>query len=181
MLTYAGQINTCYKERFFVLDNDVLEYYDDVHGYLEDERLRLAGRDVNRVNIRSSDRRGSYNSSLNFELTHQNLSFRQTKGHGKGALLTKLLKVSSGTPNGMDKSNDGYHFTVTCTSSDKKIECACADEEGRNMWVRKIHEASQLSEEVVYVCTFKHTYSYTREHTNTSTHDSPNPTLLRLT
>ena len=122
------------------------------------------------MSIQSPDVRGSFNSSLKFELTQQNLSFRQTKGHSKGALLTKHLKVSSGTRNGVDKSNDGYHFTVECTLSDKKIECACADEEGRNMWVRKIHEASQLSEEVVYVCTFKRTSSYTREHTQTLQH-----------
>jgi hypothetical protein len=152
-----GQINPSYKERFFVLDNDVLEYYDDVHGYLEDDKLRLAGRDVNRGSMKGADKRGSFNSSLNFELTQQNFSFRQPKGHGKGALLTKHLQVSRGTPSGVDKSNDGYHFTVECTLSNKKIECACADEEGRNMWVRKIHEASQLSEEVVHVFTFKHT------------------------
>jgi hypothetical protein len=92
-----------------------------------------------------------------------------TKLH-KGSLSIRTLKVSSGTPNGVDKSCDGYHFTIESTVGAKAIECACMDEQGRNMWVRKIQEAMEASkQQVVHVSTFTHTLTHTRASTHTNT------------
>jgi len=127
-----GRFNTSYKERFFVLTSDVLEYYDDIQVYLANMSERLG-----------------------------------TKV--KVSLSTRHLKVSPGTPTGVDNSSDGYHFTIESTFDSKVFECACKDKDGRDMWVRKIREASKVQQQVVHVSTFTHTLTHTRVNTHTNT------------
>jgi hypothetical protein len=62
----------------------------------------------------------------------------------KRSIPTKNLSVTPATPSGVDKSNEGYHFTIKCTSNDKVvIECACTDAEVRAVWVQKIEACYQ--------------------------------------
>jgi hypothetical protein len=104
-----GQVNTSYKDRFLVLNHDVLEYYEDVASYIQ----------------------GNTGTNL--------------VSKAKGSLFARCLQVSPGAQDGVNKSSDGYHFTLTYQESGfspKIIEFACMDEEGRDKWVQKIREAN---------------------------------------
>jgi len=117
-----GQVNTSYKDRFLVLNHDVLEYYEDVATYIQ----------------------GNTGTNLVSKV--------------KGSLYVRCLQVSPSAQDGVNKSSDGYHFTLTYQESGfspKIIEFACMDEEGRDKWVQKIREANAA------VCIHSHFYIHT--------------------
>ena len=98
-----GQFNTAYQTCFLVLNNAMLECYEDEQTYCVAKESGL-----------------------------------------KRSIPTKNLIVTPATPSGVDRSNEGYHFTIKCTSNDKiVIECASTDAEVRAMWVQKIEACYQ--------------------------------------
>jgi hypothetical protein len=99
-----GQFNRAYRERFFVLKDEVLEYFEDRKAYLTQNRGDLV---LSR---------------------HARL---------KGLISTKNIKVTPATPEGVQKSNDGYHFTMT-TEAGRKMECACENAAERDLWVHML-------------------------------------------
>jgi hypothetical protein len=112
-------LNTTFKSRYFVLSNEILEFYEDERAY-----IAVSG------------------------LTGK-------KGGRKGSISIPDVKVTSGTPSGADKSDDGYHFTMEETDGKGKGKvtvCACENAAGRDMWVQKIranhHHARAEGEKV---------------------------------
>jgi hypothetical protein len=56
----------------------------------------------------------------------------------EGSIAIQTLKVTPASPNGIDKSSDGYLFTIESTSTGEVLEFACEDAVGRNAWVHNI-------------------------------------------
>jgi hypothetical protein len=67
-----------------------------------------------------------------------NAYLADTEGGLKGSIPVREIKVTPATPSGVDISQEGHHFTIETNSQGKRIEFACEDADGRDMWVQKI-------------------------------------------
>ena len=68
----------------------------------------------------------------------ENAYLSEKEGGLMTTLPTQVVKVTLTTPSGAADSDHGYHFTIANTADGKVIECACEDEESRDLWVQKI-------------------------------------------
>jgi hypothetical protein len=95
-----SQIKLVYKQYYFVLKHDILEYHEDQMAYITNK-----------------------------------------DGGLKGSISTNKIHVAKFTSNGINKSNDGYHFNVTNKKDATIMECACEDAAGRDMWVQVLQNS----------------------------------------
>jgi hypothetical protein len=111
-----GQLNTAFKQRYFVLKDEMLKYYEDKKAYLTNKRGGLKGS----------------TSTKNITVT---------PATPKGLKLSKdgyHFTVTTGTMQALDQKKLYKHGKV--------IECACESVVERDMWVHKLQESQRNAE-----------------------------------
>ena len=108
-----GQLNIAFKQRYFVLKDKMLEYYEDQKAYLTNKRGGLKGS----------------TSTKNITVT---------PATPKGLKLSKdgyHFTVTTGTMQALDQKKLYIHGKV--------IQCACESVVERDMWVHKLQESQR--------------------------------------